>query len=206
MHARTTTVQARQSALDEATALVRDEVMARVQALEGNIGVSMLVDREPGRCIITTAWADREAMRESAAAVQPLRDRVAEVLGAAPTVQEWEIAVLHRRRPSDTGACARVTWVQGDPTGIDRSIDVYRSQVLTGLDDMAGFCGASFMVDRDTGRAVSSVAYESREMLEASRRPANDLRNRTVQTLQTRVLEVAELELVLSELRVPETV
>ncbi len=43
-------------------------------------------------------------------------------------------------------------------------------------------------------------------MLEASRQGADELRSRTVQQIRAQILEVAEFELVLSELRVPETV
>ena len=206
MFARTTTVQARTSGIDEGIALMRDDVMPRVQDVPGSIGVSMLVDRSSGRCIVTTAWQDAETMRASAAQVQSMRDRVAQVLGGTPSVEEWEIAVLHRRRPADAGACARVSWLQAGPGGIDQAVDTYRSHVLPGLDDLMGFCSASLMVDRSSGRAVSSVAYESRAALDASRPAADDLRRRTVQQLQAQVLDTAEFELALSELRVPETV
>ena len=206
MHARTTTIHARTSGIDEGIALMRDDVMPQVQDVPGCIGVSMLVDRESGRCILTTAWSDADAMHASARSVQPLRDRLAEVLGGTPSVQEWEIAVLHRRRPADANACARVTWLQAGPGGVEQAVDTYRSRVLPGLDDLPGFCSASLLVDRSSGRAVSSVAYESREVLEASRAAADDLRSRTVQALQAQVLETAEFDLALSELRVPETV
>jgi quinol monooxygenase YgiN len=206
MHARTTTVHARTSGIDEGIALMRDDVMPQVQDVHGCIGVSMLVDRESGRCILTTAWSDVDAMHASAQTVQPMRDRLAEVLGGTPTVQEWEIAVLHRRRPADANACARVTWLQAGSGGVEQAVDTYRSHVLPGLDDLPGFCSASLLVDRASGRAVSSVAYESREALEASRAAADALRSRTVQQLQAQVLETAEFDLALSELRVPETV
>lgn len=206
MYARTTTVQARPASIDEGIRTLREDVLPRVQEMDGNIGLSMLADRESGRCIVTAAWRDEHAMRAAAEAVRPLRERVAEVLGAPTTVEEWEIAVLHRRKPADTGACARVSWLQMEAGTLDGAIDVYRTQVLGGLDDLPGFCSASLLVDRASGRSVSSVAYESREMLQASTRAASDLRNRTVQQIRAQVLEVAEFELVLSELRVPETV
>lgn len=186
---------------------MREEVVPRVRQMEGHIGLSMVADKGSGRCIVTAAWRDAESMRAAAEAVQPLRDRMAEVLGGPPiSTEEWEIAVLHRRRPADAGACVRVSWLKTEPRDLPGAIDMYRSQVLGGLDDLPGFCSASLLVDPASGRSVSSVAYESREMLEASRQAASDLRNRTVQQIRAQVLEVAELDLVLSELRVPETV
>ena len=206
VYARTTTVQAQPSAIEEGIRAMREDVLPRVQQMEGNVGLSMLADRSSGRCIVTAAWRDEQAMHDAADAVRPLRERMAEILGAPTTVQEWEIAVLHRRRPADAGACARVSWLQTAPGEVDGAIDVYRTQVLGGLDDLPGFCSASLLVERASGRSVSSVAYEDRDMLELSRQGAAALRSRTVQQLHAQVTEVAEFELVLSELRVPETV
>ena len=206
MYARTTTINADPMRVDDGIAHVRDRVMPAVMDMDGCVGLSMLADRESGRCIVTAAWRDEDAMHAAADAVRPLRERMAEVLGAPTTVQEWEIAVLHRRRPADDGACARVSWLRAEPRDIDAAIDVYRTRVLADLDDLPGFCSASLLVDRASGRSVSSVAYESREMLEASRQGADELRSRTVQQIRAQILEVAEFELVLSELRVPETV
>ena len=186
--------------------MLREDVLPRLQQMEGNVGLSMLADRRSGRCIVTAAWRDEDSMHAAAEAVRPLRERMAELLGAPTTVEEWEIAVLHRRQPAHDGACARVSWLRAEPRDIDGAIDMYRTQVLSGLDDLPGFCSASLMVDRASGRSVSSVAYESREMLEASRRGADELRSRSVQQIRAQILEVAEFELVLSELRVPETV
>ncbi|MDT5333108.1 MAG: hypothetical protein QOF31_4405, partial [Mycobacterium sp.] len=56
VYARSTTIQAQPSSIDDGIAYVRDEVMPALQAMDGYIGLSMLVDRESGRCITTSAW------------------------------------------------------------------------------------------------------------------------------------------------------
>jgi hypothetical protein len=81
-------------------AQVRDEVMPALLGIEGCVGLSMLVDRQAGRCIATSAWQSREAMLASEDLLRPMRDRVAEVLGGKPQVEQWEIAVLHRDHTS----------------------------------------------------------------------------------------------------------
>lgn len=206
VYARATTVRARPSALDDAIAMMRDDIMDDVTQMDGNIGLSMLADRDSGRFIVTSAWADQEAMRRSASAVKPLRDRVSELMGDTPTVQEWEIAVLHRRRPTDAGACARVTWLQGQSGDADRAIEVYRQKVLPALEEVDGFCSASLLVDRDTGRAVSTVTFQSRDHMERSSDMADRLRTSTAEETGSRISDVAEFDLVLAHLRVPETV
>ena len=206
VYARTTTVQARPSAVDQAVTTLRDDVMISIQQMDGNIGLSMLADRETGRCIVTSAWADRASMQASAQAVQPMRDRLAELMGGTPTIEEWEIAVLHRRRPSEAGAWCRVSWIQQDPAGQDAAVELYRTRVLDGLDQIEGFCSASLMLDRDSGRAVSSVTYDGRASLDASREAGGRLRSAVLAELSAELLDVVELELVLAHLRVPETV
>lgn len=185
---------------------MRDDVMTSIQQMDGNIGLSMLADRESGRCILTSAWTDRASMRASAQAVQPMRDRMAELMGGTPTIEEWEIAVLHRQRPSEAGAWCRVSWLQQDPAGQDAAVELYRTHVLHGLDQIDGFCSASLMLDRESGRAVSTVTYDGRASLEASREAGERLRTATLKQLSAQLLDVVELELVLAHLRVPETV
>ena len=75
-------------------ARVRDEVMPALQAMDGCIGMSLLVDRESGQCIATSAWEAEQALRASAEKVRQVRDRAAETAAGSATVAEWEIAVL----------------------------------------------------------------------------------------------------------------
>ena len=83
MYARSTTIEAQPSSIDAGIARVRDEVMPALQAMDGCIGVSLLVDRESGRCIATSAWETEQAMRANAEKVRQVRDRAAETFAAA---------------------------------------------------------------------------------------------------------------------------
>ena len=204
MYARSTTIMAMPASIDAGIAQVRDEVMPMLQGLDGCIGLSMLADRDIGRCIATSAWQSREAMRASDEALQPIRESLAATLGGSPTVEEWEIAVLHRDHRSGAGACVRATWVKVDPTNLDRAIDVYKMASLPRLEDLGGFCSASLLVDRESGRGVSSVTYDSREALDNSREAAASMRAATTKEAGAEVLDTAEFELVIAHLRVPE--
>ena len=81
MYARSTTVRGDPNSVDEGIAYIRDEVMPAVQRMDGCVGLSMLADRTSGRCIVTTAWADYDALRLSADGVKPMRQRAAEIMG-----------------------------------------------------------------------------------------------------------------------------
>ena len=96
-------------------------------AMDGCVGLSMLADRNSGRCIATSAWRTREAMLASERQLRRLRDHAAEILGNRPQVDEWEIAVLHRDHTSGPGACVRASWVRMAPAQADRVVEVYRT-------------------------------------------------------------------------------
>jgi quinol monooxygenase YgiN len=199
VYARSTTIMARPESIDAGLAEVRDSVMPMVTQMEGCIGLSMLVDRSSGRCIVTSAWRSEEAMRATDEEVQPIRERVGEMLGGSPQVDEWEIAVLHAQ-----GACVRVTWMQVDSADLDRAIDVFRLASLPTVEELGGFCSASLLVDRSSGRVVSSVTYDSVRAMESNREAAAAVRSSGSNDAGAEVLDVGEFELALAHLRVPE--
>jgi hypothetical protein len=206
MYARTTTIRGTSQTIDDATTYMRDEVMPAVQQMDGFVGLSFLADRDSGRCIVATAWQTEAAMRATMDRVGPLRGRVAEILGGRPEVQTWEIAVLHRVKEAPAGAWVRVTWPRIDPPRVDELLDTYRMGVLPRLEEMDGFCSASMLVDRREGAAAGTVTFQDRAILEQTRDAAAAIRERASQEIGVTFADVAEFELVLAHLRVPETV
>lgn len=204
MYARSTTVQAHQDSIDNGIAFIRDDVMPALMDMPGCIGLSMMVDRESGRCIATSAWDSMESMRASEDMARPMRERAAEIMGNRAQVDEWQIAVLHRDHPTEHGACVRATWVRFDPENLDHAIDVYRMGMLPAMQELEGFCSASLMVDRDTGIAVSSVTYDDSAAMERTRDAADSLRLTGAREAGVEVLDVCEFELALAHLHVPE--
>jgi heme-degrading monooxygenase HmoA len=206
VYARSTTIQAQPSSLDDGIAYVRDEVMPALGAMDGYVGLSLLVDRESGQCIATSAWETEEAMRASTEQAAPLRDRAGEIFGGDVTVDQWEIGAMHRDHRSGVGACVRATWIKMPPDQADRSIEFYRTSVLPSLEDLDGFCSASFLLSRSTGRGVSSTTFDSREAMERNREHARELRNARTRELGADVFDVGEFDLALAHLRLPEMV
>ena len=84
MYARSITIMGDPERLDEGIAYVRDEVMPTITALDGCVGLSMLVDRGNGQCIVTSSWETQEAMRASDVHLAPMRRRGGEIMGGPP--------------------------------------------------------------------------------------------------------------------------
>jgi quinol monooxygenase YgiN len=206
MYARSTTMHPRPEVVDDVTAYVRDEVMPMVTALDGCIGLSLMTDRDTGRCIATSAWDTEEAMRASAERVSASRERAATMFGVTPEVEEWEIAVLHRAHRAGDGSCARVTWARIAPDGLDGMMDAYRDSLMPWWEDTTGFCSNSLLVDRAEGRCVSTIMFESRDAMAHTRDQFTTLREEFAQRMGMEILEVAEFDMALAHLRVPETV
>jgi hypothetical protein len=204
MYARSTTVHADPQRIDDGIAYVRDEVMPAVQSMPGCMGLSMLCDRQSGRCIVTASWDSEESMSASRDAILPMRERATEVMGGGFDVQEWEITVLHRAHQAPEGACCRVTWTRGDPARMDEVTETFRTGLIPRLDDIAGFCSVSMMGDRQTGMGVLTATYDDRAALEASAEAVRGLREQFSQQMGLEVTDMAEFELAIHHLRVPE--
>ena len=205
MHARSLNIHGNPSNIDAGIAYVRDEVMPSVKRTDGCVGLSMLTDRESGRCIVATAWADEQAMRAATEDAQPIR--LMQALGAQGLdIQEWEIAVLHRERPAGDGAGAQVTWARIPPNHLNELLDAYRHNLMPRLQELTGFDSLSMLVDRRTGRTVSVTAFESRDALALVRKQAKHMREQFAQAMGARIIDIAEMDLAVAHLRVPETV
>ena len=206
MYARSTTVRGNPQSLDDAIAYARDEVLPAVQAMDGCIGMSMMCDRDSGRGIATTAWETEEAMHNSESGMHDMRQRYAGMLGGRAEVQEWEITLLHRAHHAPDGACCRVLWSGGNPDDAERVMDAVRMTLLPRMDDLPGFCSASMLMNREDGRAVMAVVYESRAAMEQATDQAEPLRQQYSRLTGWEISEIAEFDLALAHLRVPETV
>jgi quinol monooxygenase YgiN len=206
MYARSTTVRGKPQAMDDGIAYVRDKVMPAVAQMDGCVGLSMLADRETGRCVVTTSWADADALHRSAEGVVSMRAEAAEIMQGEAHVQEWEIAVLHRRHGIHHGACARVIWTQVEPRSMDRMLEAFRMSIVPRLEELPGFVGCSLMVDRTTGRCATAVTYDSRLSMAEAEPMGRALRVEFTGQTGTETTEVTVYDVVIANLRVPERV
>src|SRR5947209_6194075 len=121
MYARTTIIQGDKKGIGEGMAYLRDEAVPQMKHMDGYVGISMLAEGPTGRCVVTSAWDDDDAMQKHAEKMSPMRDRLVQSFHGEPEVQEWEIALVHRVHPAGDGGHAHVTWTRAD--AVDRLID-----------------------------------------------------------------------------------
>jgi hypothetical protein len=207
MYARTTTVRGNPGSVEEAVAYVGDEWLPMAAELDGCTGLSMLVGRRTGRCIVTSGWVDEQAMLASAESMRGSRARLGRILSAVPVVAQWEIAVLHRVQPSGPDAVCRLIWsARPDPAVLDDDVDTFRLGLLPQIEELPGFCSASLMIDRVSGQTALAVAYVDREAMLVAGQRADALRTEYARSMHGRITEVTDLELPVAHLRVPATV
>jgi hypothetical protein len=138
--------------------------------------------------------------------IRDIRQGAVDAFGGDGEVQEWEIAVMHRMREAPEGACTRVIWATADPSQADEHMSTFRMSLLPKMDDLPGFCSVSLLIDRDTGRSVTAVTYESPEAMMQANEQAQALRQEFARAVGSDITDMAEFDLVLAHLRVPETV
>ena len=113
---------------------------------------------------------------------------------------------MHRDHMAPEGSCCRVTWTQleqGDP---DAAMEAYRTHALPAVEGLRGFCSVSMLIDRTTGRACGTVAFETRADCEATREQAMAIREVAASAAGVMVTDVVEFELAIAHLRLPELV
>lgn len=198
MFARSTTFRGRPENIDAGIKFVKGEVGPMLDKIDGCRGLSLLVDRETGRCIATSSWESEEAMRASDDELRPSRDRGRDILGATMEVDEWEIVVMHR---SQHGACCRVSWLEGD---LDALTETFRVGLLPELEQTRGFCSASLLVNRSAGLGCATTTWETRAAMEASRTTADEMRSRAASESRGEIVDVHEFDLAYAHLHVPE--
>lgn len=85
-------------------------------------------------------------------------------------------------------------------------LDAYRHNLMPRLQELMSFDSLSMLVDRRTGRTVSVTAFETRDALALVRKQAKHLREQFAQAMGARITDIAEMDLAVAHLRVPETV
>jgi hypothetical protein len=95
VYARVSTFRGPVDQMEEGARIYREEVIPWLRDATGFRGWLVLFDRANERGMGITFWASEEAARESEAGIGPLREEVAEAVGALmETLDLYEISVV----------------------------------------------------------------------------------------------------------------
>jgi heme-degrading monooxygenase HmoA len=209
MYVRSTTFRGEPSAIDDGIAYARDTVRPALERMAGWIGLSLLVDRHTGHCVVNTSWDDAEAMRRSADAVRELRETTISTVRGVPgetEVQEWQVGVMHRVLAAPERAACRVIRTRAPIGQAGRIAEGFQTTIVPRIADLPGFCSVSLLVDDETGRCAVTTVYEDRQTMNRAKGHAQAMREEFATHLGMHVTDVAEYDVALAHLRVPETV
>jgi heme-degrading monooxygenase HmoA len=199
VYARSVTFHGRPGTTDAGITFLKKEAAPLLDTLEGCQGLSILVDRETGKCIATSMWENEAAMRASDEPLRSIRDRARDIFGGSMQIDEWESAVVVHAAHGD---CCRVSWLQGDVDAMTESFEV---GVLNRLELAREFCSASLLVNRAAGLGCVTTAWATRAAMEASRSWANDMRSRTASDAGGEIVAVHEFDLAYARTSAHET-
>jgi heme-degrading monooxygenase HmoA len=197
MYARANMMKADPAKIDEGIRHVQDTVLPAVQAVAGNRGMAMAVDRQTGAGAVVTFWEDLDALRASEDSVAPMREESSRMLGGTLEPHILEVVEQHIRETPTPGCWNRVTMLEASAEDLDQTAEVFRTSTIPALDAMEGFCAALLHFDREAGRGVAVTTWRDRASMEASRERASGLRQEVADKSHGTVAAVDEQEIVL---------
>jgi len=89
---------------------------------------------------------------------------------------------------------ARISTYEGDPGKVDEAIGMIEGQVMPAAKAIPGFSAGYWMVDRDTGKAISVTLWETEEALRASEEAADKLRQEGAAASDASIVSVDRYE------------
>ena len=93
---------------------------------------------------------------------------------------------------------ARVSTYQGPPDQIDDGVRYAQENIVPRVHEIDGFEGVYFLVDRQSGKALSITLWENEEAMRASEEEANRLRSSTAEAGSQEVMSVDRYEIAIS--------
>ncbi len=89
---------------------------------------------------------------------------------------------------------ARVSTFTGTSDQVDEAIRQAREDVVPRLEQLDGFRGAYFLIDRQNAKSLAVTLWESEEAMSASEEEADTLRSESADALGTQMVGVERYE------------
>ena len=178
MFIRSTRVQTPPDKLDAAIANFKQQVLPASRSAPGNLGATLLVDRQSGAGIGITYWESAKAL--AAAEQMGIKTRTDAAKNVSGTqivnVERSEIVIMERAATPKAGTFIRVNTLNADPDKVDALTVFVRNKVLPVLKPQKGFRSAVMAVDRQTGRSSVATTWDTLADLKESESKISGLR------------------------------
>lgn len=159
MFARMSFVHGDPARIDELVEFVTWTVKPATDALAGNLGLGMWVDRGSGAALVMSMWSDEPSLIASEGAVNQLRDDGTAVMRGIATVERYETALVDAVSPHHVGNVTRLVRMSCDPAAVDEHLRWTRDNVVPVLRRVPGYLSHAVGLHRGSGRAVSMSTY-----------------------------------------------
>ena len=199
MYVRTLYITTDPADVDRATEAIAKAVPGMLYDQQGYQGFGMFADRKVGKVLTGSWWDSEQAMKHSD---DQLRDRRNEMLAPlVSTVATASLEAVSFSRPASASSGGfRLQRMVFDPSQAEQIVETFNTMGLPRLKDLAGFQGASLLMDRKRGMASVGVVFEDMESMAASAGPQAAIRKAAyaqlpgVQLIALEELEVVDLE------------
>lgn len=197
MYVRTIYATGDPAKLDDVAAALSTEGQSLLSEQPGFRGMGLFVDRELGKLLVGSWWADEKSRQASDEALRERRAELVAPFAKTIATDNWEAAVARRPAALKPGAWFRLVRMEFEPPGADPLVEAFK-EALPKLESMTGFAGGSLLVDRANGRACVGAFYDDRDALVASRGAVASVRGEATAKAQVTTRSVEEFEVVLT--------
>ncbi len=92
MYARISTIEGDPNKIDDAVAVLNEKIIPTLKGVKGFTAVNFMADKSTGKLVGVAFWKDQAAHEESAEAVNPMRNEVAEAMGGkVVSIESYEL-------------------------------------------------------------------------------------------------------------------
>jgi hypothetical protein len=105
--------------------------------------------------VLKAFWASGDATREAEHVVASSRDEAVRRGAGTLTVGRYAVPVFEREGPVRADACARLTLMDAEPSGVDDAVEVFGDTAVPWLAGTDGFRCILYLVDHDSGHTIS---------------------------------------------------
>jgi heme-degrading monooxygenase HmoA len=205
MFGRASIIEGDPDKIEAGIAFVRDRAKPEVEAMPGNRGLSMWVDRVNGLAMVTTVWEDQNALDASSETGSGLRAEAAAVLGSTNVrVRVAEPAIVWQDAHDQPGYWLRSVEMEVPRGKLDEAVDRFRDERLSMIKELAGVNTVLLLINRADSLMVLNIVFRTKADLDASREFGKARRAEFTSQLGAHELSVIEAETVIVGIRGPE--